>query len=59
MSETLSINEKVKAFQALKTHAEKCDYFAANPELGRLFGAHHFRKSEVAPATATTVPNPK
>lgn len=55
----LTLEEKVTAFQALKTHAEKCAYFDANPELGRIFGAHHFAKSETAEPHHTIVHNQK
>jgi hypothetical protein len=51
--EIKSLEEKVKEFLALKTHAEKWDYFHANPELGRIFGAHHYSKPKPAPAPET------
>lgn len=56
METKLSFEEKVKAFQALKTHAEQCAFFHAHPELGRIFGAHHFPKP--APAAAPEVAAP-
>jgi len=40
------IQQEVEEFSALKTHAEKYDYFHAHPALAKIFRAVHFPKPE-------------
>ena len=60
MATELTLEQQVKAFQSLPTHAELCAYFHAHPELARIFGGHHFPRPDTAPAiTKTTTPETK